>query len=198
MNIFFGDSITAGENNNNISFADYVEGDNLNLGISGTTIGEYSIYPVDGNSLISVIRRNQDIIKKANKIFIEYGCNDVASIMCGFATVQTVSVSFVKAIDWIRQLNPFCEIYFLALGCEDAISTFAKNECNYLENDYFFKFDFKFPASVFSEIYSKILINIDKICDIIYMFNGEISNDWLSDDGIHPNTAGHIEIASNL
>lgn len=198
MNLFFGDSLTAGENNNDTSFVDYVKDSSFNLGISGTTIGEYSIYPVDGNSLLSVIGRTQNAIKHADKIFLEYGCNDVAAIMCGFATIQTVTVSLVKAIDWIRQLNPVCKIYFLALGDEGAISTFAGNECYYLENDYFSKFDFKFPISVFSNTYNKILTNIDKICDIIYMFDGEVSSDWLSDDGVHPSNAGHIEIASNI
>lgn len=198
MNLFFGDSLTAGENNNDISFVDYVKDSSFNLGISGTTIGEYSIYPVDGNSLLSVIGRTQNAIKRADKIFLEYGCNDVAAIMCGFATIQTVTVSLVKAIDWIKQLNPVCKIYFLALGDEGAISTFAGNECYYLENNYFSKFDFKFPVSVFSDIYNKILTNIDKICDIIYMFDGEVSSDWLSDDGVHPSNAGHIEIASNI
>lgn len=149
MNLFFGDSLTAGENNNDTSFVDYVKGNTMNLGISGTTIGEYSIYPVDGNSLLGVINRNQNAIKYADKIFLEYGCNDVAAIMCGFATIQTVTVSLVKAIDWIKQLNPVCKIYFLALGDEGAINTFAGNECYYLENDYFSKFDFKFPISVF-------------------------------------------------
>lgn len=198
MNLFFGDSLTAGENNNNISFVDYVRCNSLNLGISGTTIGEYSIYPVDGNSLLGVINKHQNAIKTADKIFLEYGCNDVAAIMCGFATIQTVTVSLVKAIDWIKQLNPRCKIYFLALGDEGAINTFAGNECYYLENDYFSKFDFKFTISVFSDIYNKILTNIDKICDIIYMFDGEVSSDWLSDDGVHPSNAGHIEIASNI
>jgi len=198
MNLFFGDSLTAGENNNDTSFVNYVKCNSLNLGISGTTIGEYSIYPVDGNSLLGVIARNQNSIKDADKIFLEYGCNDVAAIMCGFATIQTVTVSFVKAIDWIRQLNPFCKIYFLALGNEGVISSFARNECYYLENAYFSKFDFKFPISVFSDIYNKILTNIDKICDIIYMFDSEVSSDWLSDDGVHPSNAGHIEIASNI
>lgn len=198
MNLFFGDSLTAGENNNDTSFVNYVKCNSLNLGISGTTIGEYSIYPVDGNSLLGVIARNQNTIRYADKIFLEYGCNDVAAIMCDFATIQTVTVSFVKAIDWIKQLNPVCKIYFLALGDAGAISNFARNECYYLENNYFSKFDFKFPISVFSAIYTKILTNIDKICDIIYMFDSEVSSDWLSDDGVHPSNAGHIEIASNI
>lgn len=198
MNLFFGDSLTAGENNNDVSFVDYVKGNSINLGISGTTIGEYSIYPVDGNSLLSVIARNQETIKCADTICLEYGCNDVAAIMCGFATIQTVTVSLIKAIDWIRQLNPFCKIYFLALGNESIITTFAGNECYYLENNYFSRFDFKFPISVFSDTYNKILTNIDRICDIIYMFDSEVSSDWLSDDGVHPSNAGHIEIASNI
>ena len=200
MNLFFGDSLTAGENNEGRSFVNYVDGFSINRGISGTTIGEYSIYPVDGNSLLSAIARDTDIIaRKGDKIFIEYGCNDVAAIMCGFATVQTVLVSLVKALDWIKQLNPQSEVYFLALGDKKAVYDFAVGQCNYLEHEYFSKFDFKFPPSIYSKIYDEILDKISNICDIIFMFKSdEFSDELLSSDNIHPNNEGHKIIAKNI
>lgn len=199
MNLFFGDSLTAGENNNDTSFVDYVKGNSLNLGISGTTIGEYSIYPVDGNSLLGVINKYQNAIKNADKIFLEYGGNDVAAIMCGFATVQTVVVSLVKALDWIKQLNPQSKVYFLALGDKKTVYEFALNNSHYLEHEYFSKFDFKFPPSIYSKIYDEILDKISKICDIIFMFKSdEFSDELLSDDNLHPNDEGHKIIAKNI
>ena len=199
MDLFFGDSLTAGENNNDISFVDYVKGNTMNLGISGTTIGEYSIYPVDGNSLLGVINRNQNAIKYADKIFLEYGCNDVAAIMCGFATVKTVVVSLVKALDWIKQLNSQSKVYFLALGDKKTVYDFALNNSYYLQHKYFSGFDFKFPPSIYSKIYDEIRDKVRDSCDIIHMVkNNEFSNELLSDDNLHPNDEGHKIIAKNI
>lgn len=199
--VFFGDSLTAGENNEDISFADYMPGTTWNFGVSGTTIGEYSIYPVDGHSLLGMIPRAIDRIKDADHIFIEYGCNDVAAIMCGFATVQTVTVSFVKAIDWIKQINPNAQLIFLSYAPDNSapILDLASSECTYLSRDYFKDFDFTFPIGTFQKYYSEIVQNISKICDIMYMFDSDTySRDWISDDDVHPNNKGHLEIMHNL
>lgn len=198
--LFFGDSLTAGENAR-FSFVDYSDFGGINLAVSGTTIGEYSIYPVDGNSLLSVIASHEDTIKFADEIYIEYGCNDVSAIMCGFATVQTVTVALVKAIDWIRQLNKKAPIYFLALGEEgsNVLKLFAKGQCDYLENDYFGAFNFSFPASIYSEVYSQIINNASNLCDIIYMFDDKtFKSEYISSDNMHPSTKGHRHIASLL
>jgi len=200
MWLFFGDSLTEGSNCD-YSFTDFIDPiyHPTNLGVSGTTIGEYSIYPVDGHSLLKQIENNKDYIRKANTIFIEYGANDVSAIMCGFATVQTVVVSFVKAIDWIKQINPACRIIFLSFGSEKVIVSNAFNMCKYLEKQYFSKFDFKFPLGVYIDTYKQIISQINKICDIIYMFDDEmISKDFLSDDNLHPNKEGHVRIANNI
>lgn len=198
-NVVFGDSIAAGENNGGVSFVEYLGGTNFNAGVSGTTIGEYSIYPVDGNSLLSLIGKNANLLKNCENVLIEYGCNDVASIMCGFATEQTVIVSLVKALDWIKQINPNCHVYFLALGSDGVITEFAKNECNYLQYDYFGKFGFRFPVNKFAEIYKNLLNHIGKICDILYMFYDTVElSSCISSDGIHPNDLGHTTIAEKL
>ena len=200
MYLFFGDSLTAGENSPS-KFTDFLppEWDVWNYAVSGTTIGEYSIYPVDGNSFLKQIEQHQDEIKDADKIFIEYANNDVSAVMCGFATVQTVTVSFVKAIDWIRQLNPDVKIIFLATGSDTIIHTQAFCMCSYLEKDYFKEFNFKFPESVYASIYNEIISNIRKVCDIIYMFDDSMTDDrYFSDDNIHPNEIGHKRVALNI
>ena len=66
-NLFFGDSLTSGENNDGKSFVEYIP-HSEKVGVSGTTIGEYSIYPVDGYSLLSQIPRNIEKIKKAEGV----------------------------------------------------------------------------------------------------------------------------------
>lgn len=201
MILFFGDSLTEGSNSS-MSFTDYLDTkfDARNLGVSGTTIGEYSIYPVDGNSLLSQIKKHIDLIKSASDIFIEYGSNDVSAVMCGFATIQTVTVSFVKAVDWIKQLNPDAKIWFLSFGSEYIVRDRGRSMCDYLENDYFSKFNFTFPLSLYVDTYEKIIYNISKVCDIINMFDDEMLNDkeYISDDNIHPNEKGHARIAQNI
>ena len=201
--VFFGDSLTAGSNSRR-RFTHYLE-DALvgnviyNFAVSGTTIGEYSIYPVDGESLLSQIAKHKESIISATDIFIEYGSNDVSAVMCGFATVQTVTVSLVKAIDWINQLNPNARIIFLVPGSDSVIYAKSVEMCHYLEHDYFKQFDFSFPDTLYCETYKKIIQNVSIICDTMYMFDdGMLDSKYLSDDGIHPNDSGHYRIAQNI
>ena len=203
MILFFGDSITEGDNCD-CSYTDFLppELDVENYAISGTTIGEYSIYPVDGHSLLSQISKYKRDISKADTIYIEYGANDVSAIMCGFATMQTVIVSLVKAIDWIRQLNSNAKIIFLQLGNDKVIEQHSENMCDYLENDYFSAFNFKFPKTVYQHLYTEFIANVWKICNNVKnMFDDEMienMSDYISDDNIHPNREGHKRIARNI
>jgi lysophospholipase L1-like esterase len=204
MILFFGDSLTQGENCKH-NFTHYLPSDweVYNLAVSGTTIGEYSIYPVDGDSLLGQIAKHQDAVSCATDIFIEYGSNDVSAVMCGFATVKTITVSFVKAVDWIKQLNPKAHIYFLAFSGEDVIYDRAERMCAYLKSDYFKDFDFEFPVSVYVKTYNQMIDNISKVCDIITMFDSTtyLKGDrdaYMSDDNIHPNEIGHKMIAGNI
>lgn len=203
--VFLGDSITAGENNNDTSFVDYFLGTTYNLGISGTTIGEYSIYPVDGNSLLSLINRHRLLIEKADVIFIEYGINDVASVMCGFVTEQTVIISFIKALDAIKQINSKARIIFLTISNaltiqqKDLISSYGKLQCDYLENVYFKNFRFNFPESVWVLTYISIIKGIQKTgIEMVSIYDDRFVNEFLSDDFIHPNNNGHLQIAKTL
>ena len=75
--IFFGDSITAAENcQYNEGYCYLLDPAFINEAISGTTIGEYSIYPVDGCSLSSIYPETESL-KCIEEVYLEYGVNDV-------------------------------------------------------------------------------------------------------------------------
>ena len=203
VNVFFGDSITEGSNCS-ISFVDYVNPVSTfeNNGISGTTIGEYSIYPVDGNSLLSVYNKSE-LITKADMIFLEYGTNDVSAIMCGFTTLQTVIVSFIKALDGIRQLNPNSIITFLAISTDhDIINKHSELQCNYLKNDYFKGYDFQFPVSMCTSLYQQFIKAVSNRVKVIPMIDDisfyDENAECISDDNLHPNRKGHYTIAETI
>lgn len=197
--VFLGDSFTAEEANNWSSFVNYMPGVVHNVGISGTTMGEYSIYPVDGNSLVSMVYKQSSFIKRADVIFIEYGINDTSAIMCGFSDIRKCVVSFVKAIDAIKQINPRAKIYFLSLSNRsDIIHLFANAQCKYLEEEYFGGYNFSFPVSKWRETYLQLISYIERKVDTIPMFD---SIDWdteIGEDGLHPNDLGYQNIANNI
>lgn len=200
--LFFGDSLIAGENSQ-YSFTDCITKHRVqNRAVSGTTIGEYSIYPVDGYSLLSQIGKYEEDIKRADFIFLGYGNNDVSAIMCGFATVQTVSVSLIKAVDWIYQINPDIKnIIFLSPGSEEVIEERSIKMTKYLETEYFSNFNFKFPWRLYEDNYKKLLDNVKYTCDILHLFDDEMLKDmdaYMSNDGLHPNEKGHSRIADNI
>lgn len=194
---FFGDSFTSGEGNDNFSFVEQLPFIVRNYGVSGTTIGEYSIYPVDGNSLLSVIPRHSDQIKNSDIICLEYGINDTTAIMCGFTTLQRVIISFVKALDCIRQINPRCKIVFLSLSNNDIIiKDYAELQCSYLECEYFKDYDFNMPETFWADTYISLIEAINKSCEVIPMITYEnFFDEYLSDDKVHPNGKGYERIA---
>lgn len=194
--IFFGDSITEGVNSKSSFTKEF--NDAINMGISGTTIGEYSIYPVDGLSLLQVYDCYK--LRKASRVFLEYGCNDVASVMCGFTSLNNVIISFVKALDGIRQINGSAEIYFLSIADNaDIIREYANYQCDYLKNDYFKGYDFVFPASKWAEIYIAFIEAVKKRIPVIPMIDDtEFLSHYLSDDKLHPNELGHGIIGATI
>ena len=200
-NLFFGDSITSGENNNNISYVDYLK-NSLKIGVSGTTMGEYSIYPVDGYSLLSQIPRYTKEIKEAKNIFIEYGINDMMSIITGYVRPGNLTITFVKVMDYIRQLNPNAKIYFLSAS--KAIYPIAKAQKRYIEGKYLVNYygDFMNPFE-YCKSYNDFVDDVirrDSDVKVIEMFTCEADFEEHIDenDDLHPDNEGYKIIANNI
>lgn len=203
MILFFGDSFTSGENTiSDCSFVDFIQTSDscINVGISGTTMGDYSIYPVGQNSLLDRITKNKTSVKKADTIFLEYGINDVSAIMAGFVSEKVVMVSFVKAVDLIKQINPDAKIIFLSISDRDkVIMDTAKLHCNYLSNIYFHDFEFEIPFRLWYNNYKTLIDKIMKHCKVVPMITqDDFYDNYLSDDNIHPTVEGHKIIAENI
>lgn len=199
--LFFGDSITAGEGAfAKVNFTDFFKRDALNLGVSGTTIGRYSPYPTDDYCLLNMVQRHKKEIKEHNIIFLEYGINDTTAIMCGMASFECVIVSVIKAVDYIKQINPECEVYFLRFSDKPEIEKkLAEVQCEYLKNVYFKDFDFNnFPASVWLKYYSDLILKISKMLPVFPMLSDVKWEDIISEDGLHPNITGHAFIYENI
>ena len=202
MILFFGSSTTAGENSE-VKFTDFLETKQVvkNLGIPGTTLGEYSIYPVDGNSLLSLIKKHEGLIKTCDEIVLEYGINDVTAIMCGFTTTRSVMVTFVKALDAIRQLNPTVDIKFLTISFDpDTIYEYSVKMCKYLSDIYFKGYDIDIYSPRWGRVYWDLFEQIfKKNLDCREMFKDK--NEYLenlSSDNLHVNEVGHKIIAKNI
>ena len=202
MILFFGSSTTAGENSE-VKFTDFLETKEVikNLGIPGTTLGEYSIYPVDDNSLLSLIKKHEGLIKTCDKIVLEYGINDVTAIMCGFTTTRSVMVTFVKALDAIRQLNPTVDIKFLTISFDpDTIYEYSVKMCKYLSDIYFKGYDIDIYSPRWGRVYWDLFEQVfKKNLDCREMFKDK--NEYLenlSSDNLHVNEVGHKIIAKNI
>lgn len=201
MDLFFGDSITSAENNDFNGYVEKLKLQNFkNYGVSGTCIGYYSLYPVEDTNLIQLLYKKRDEIKNADRIFLEYGSNDISSIICEYTTLKVVIIEFVKCIDYIRQNNPNCEIYYITLG--DNLSFFASGQIEYLKNEYFNNIsDLLFTKDSLIDkwikTYNDFISYISKMN--LKMIKFPILNDNEFDiDGIHPNDIGYNKISNKF
>lgn len=201
---FFGDSLTAGEGNDFKSFADYFNNDIDKgvLAISGTTVGEYSVYPVDGNSLLSVLYRKKDVVESSDVIILEYGVNDVSSIFLGNVTLTQAILAVVKALDLIKQVNPNAKIYWLKPVAEkEVINLYAENHVKYLFEDYLHGIRKVDEMSIlrWSDTYEKLFYYISRLVKVIAGISktSELQGAFV-DDNIHFNDETHHKLAEIL
>jgi len=210
MWLFFGDSLLEGVNVEK-TVVDYMNDlekachRKENLAVSGTTIGEYSIYPVDGSSLLSMYELDNINRMNVRKIFLCYGSNDISAFMCGFITVKQIIVNFVKAVDGLRQYYPNAEIIFLSVSdYREVLNKYAVLQCNYLKTDYFKGYNFSFPASVYADNYAILhdqIVNSMKQTGVkvVSMINEPSFFDkYIGPDDLHPNDEGNKIIAENI
>ncbi len=127
--LFIGDSFTAGENNNFISYVQYLDKsfDSTQIGVPGTIIGEYSLYLPKGYSLLSQIEKHKDTIAKVDTLYLGYGINDISSLLANKISYQEILDTLDKAISILRQINPNAKIKYLVLSNDkEVISTYGR------------------------------------------------------------------------
>lgn len=193
MRLFLGDSFTSADNCNKTGFTTFIKNTetNINLAVSGTCIGNYSPYPVDGYNLLDILIQNATLIKKANSIFIEYGINDTSALCLKIVSIEQVKISLIKAIDYISQLNKNCKIYFLVLD-KTILKDYAKNQCDYLKM-YTHKL---IHWKTWKKWYNKIVNIADEFCTTIVMLDTLQYMD--KNDVLHPSIEGYKRIATIL
>ncbi len=197
MNLFFGDSLTSGENNN---FKGYVEKLNIeedvkNYGVSGTCIGDYSLYPVGENNLLQLLYKKKAEIKKADKIFLEYGSNDISSVAAKYTSFSRVEIDLIKSLDLIKQINSNAEIYLITIGSN--FTKMASGQSLYLNENYLKDTEIRITETEWIDLYQRFvnfLVKLDiKILTLPHLLEEEIDA-----DGIHPNDAGYEKIAQEI
>ena len=202
MKLIFGDSLTSGENNNFVGYVEYLnkmpELKNAllkNFGVSGTCIGDYSIYPVGANNLIQLLYKNSDQIKLADSIFLEYGTNDITSLTADYINKSSIEIDLIKCLDYIKQINPDIVIYFILLG--DNKVKMAKAQADYINNDYLKSSNVRINGIRWLGNYvnfEKFVKNLDvKIIEL-----PSLSSEMIDTDNMHPNDTGYLKIAEVL
>lgn len=202
--VFLGDSLTSGDNNQGKSFVDYISGDFdiVKLGVSGTTMGEYSIYPVDGYSLLFQIRRHENAIKSADVIVLEYGVNDTTAGIVGNVSFVQELIAFVKAVDAITQLNPKAKLLFLSLSQDKkTLDFYALCQERYIETDYLYGYA-RTVCMMFEEWtgwYEKLISAIERKVEVIPMIdNKNWMLEYMDADDLHPTDEGYRLIADKV
>lgn len=199
-----------GENNDFKGIYHYFKQYNENTkscAYSGTTLGEYSLYPVDGLSLQSHIKQRQ-LFESQDIIILEYGVNDASSICANNVAYPVVLNTFRKCIDGIKQISPQAEIVFLKL-CDDAIKVEAEGQIRYLSSNYlkevFQVYNYSVYEYQWEYVYKKICelgsLLCDKTIDIMRPLECKLSSAMtypLDDDGMHPDDRGYRKIAEEI
>ncbi|MBE5800056.1 MAG: SGNH/GDSL hydrolase family protein [Clostridiales bacterium] len=126
--VFFGDSITQGIGNNDISFVDYLaeSGDFESVkkrGVVGASIVPYQGDSVTDYAFINQVNRYAADVQEADIVFVEYGANDIArvakgeSFNPGFATdsasQNTICGYARRGLERIKELAPHAWIVWL-------------------------------------------------------------------------------------
>lgn len=202
--LFLGDSLTSAENNNYEGFVEKLRLQFFeNKGVSGSTIGDYSLYPVGNTDLLSSTFKYRDIIAESDYLFIEYGINDIASATVGYTTNNYIYITLNKCIDNIYQINKDIKIIYLLPTLEPKVlSEIAKSQYTYLkeyldekivgDEDDFIK-SFRDNYSSFAVFITKKKLDILTLIDDVDTYRN-----YLDVDMIHPNDKGYQIMADKL
>ena len=202
--LFLGDSLTSAENNNYKGFVEKLRLQFFeNKGVSGSTIGDYSLYPVGNTDLLSSTFKYKNIIAESDYLFIEYGINDIASATVGYTTNNHIYITLNKCIDNIYQINKNIKIIYLLPTLEPKVlSEIAKSQYDYLKeyldkeivgNKEDFIKSYTNNYSSFARFITKKKLNILTLID-----DADVYRNYLDIDMIHPNDRGYQIIADKL
>ena len=180
--IVFGDSLTSGENNGFVSFADYLGIEKR--GISGSCLDEYSIYPVFNGGLLSQLHDFN------GTVLLEYGINDAASLVTGYVSLATIMISVAKVYDIVK------DAYFLMLTDNDEdLIKLSENYAKYLNEEYLQGLD-KISADEFFASYLRFSRLMQRKFKTLYLLPAGFNE--FDTDMIHPNDKGYRLIAKHL
>ena len=197
--VVFGDSLGQGSNNGNYSFVDVLSESGVFAGVVKACVGSATIGPYQkdsaaaGYDLVSQVNRYADDVAAADIIMLEYGGNDVVAYNAGSIqmgsysdTAETVSVCgyLAKAMGRIRELNPTAKIVWLAAFWDSYDLTKNRVDAGYADAWLLFQA-------------TAIRMARPYLIGVIPIFSG-LSDAHMSSDGIHPNTAGHRQIANKI
>lgn len=200
--LFIGDSFAAGENNNFISYVQYLDNDydSTQIGVPGSTIGEYSLYSVDGFSLLSQIQRYKDDISKAGTIFLEYGINDISSMIGNKVSYQQILAALDKAIFVLNQINPNAKIKFLVLSLDnEVIISYANNHHEYLTKEFYPNQDIDYIKKMWADNYIKLIKDISNRLETIpIILDTNQLKKYFAKNIMHPSKEGYKQIANNI
>lgn len=197
--VVFGDSLGQGVNNGDYSFVDVLEESGAFSSVAKHCVGSATIgpYQVDsaaaGYSLVEQIERYSADVAAADIIMLEYGANDISSLIAGkitmgtaddAATATTVCGYTKKALERIRELNPDVKIIWLPFIRDNWQYLNALQGAAYADTELLLEA----TALVLARPY---------LASVIPLSDG-ITDSEYSSDGAHPNTAGHKYIAEKI
>lgn len=199
--VVFGDSFAEGK-----SFVSKLHSSYRikNLALSGTTVGDYSIYPVGRNCLLDRLYDNKKVVKKADIIMLEYGINDASSMYSKYADITGVMFDLVKAYDFIKQNNPAADIVFVLLTNKpEGMLHYASTHAKYIKNEYtrgvMYVYDTPYRWKECYQLFAQAVRAVFGEKNVIYMVDKmEDLTKNLCSDKMHPNELGHSIIARNI
>lgn len=197
--VVFGDSLGQGVNNDNYSFVDILSESGVFESVEKCCVGSACIGPYQkdnaaaGYSLVEQIERYSASVASADIIMLEYGANDIFSLLEGnitmgtmddAATATTICGYLKKALERIRVLNPDARIIWLAFAWNDyaRMKSFAGTD--------FADIELLFEATA-------LKLARPYLSSVVPIMDGISESDY-SSDGSHPNTGGHKYIANRI
>lgn len=199
--LFVGDSFTEAANNDGVGFPEYLslDGEVRVVGVSGTTVDRYSLYPVNRYDLLSQITRHPDTFSTADVICFEYGMNDMGAVLAGNVSYRQVLLAFRRAIDALRQAAPEAELVFLYIGEASVIKAASKLQARYLNEEWLPGLVRRLSARKWARLYRRLVKDLSKLVPKAAMYlSPEEYLSHIDQDRLHPDDYGYWQIGYNL